>query len=168
VIFRHSSFRTVSGSLPTRQDLLVYEATSCLHSYSKQPNQQTKSTMSFQASSAKVHYAPGSWQEAANDIYTGSVVGGAHSIYLVAKWWHVNCIGPILNLFGLQLNEDKIVESKDGEKTLKVVAVGYGRTGTVRCERETLRSVGMGDPIVAGLPKFSFGRAGGWMSLSTV
>ena len=110
--------------------------------------------MSFQASSAKVHYAPGSWQEAANDIYTGSVVGGAHSIYLVAKWWHVNCIGPILNLFGLQLNEDKIVESKDGEKTLKVVAVGYGRTGTVRCERETLRPSGWVIPLSLACPNF--------------
>lgn len=88
--------------------------------------------MSFQASSAKVHYEPGSWQEMLNDIYTGTVVGAAHSIYLVAKWWYVNLFRPILNVFGFYLPEDKIVQSKDGEKTLKVVAVGYGRTGTVR------------------------------------
>lgn len=87
--------------------------------------------MSFQASSSKVHYEPGSWQEVANDIYTGTVVGAAHSIYLVAKWWYVNLIRPILNIFGISLAEDKIVASSDGEKTLKVVAVGYGRTGTV-------------------------------------
>ena len=87
--------------------------------------------MSFQASSAKIHYEPGSWQEMLNDIYTGTVVGAAHSIYLVAKWWYVNLIRPILNVFGLYLPEDKVVESEDGEKTLKVVAVGYGRTGTV-------------------------------------
>lgn len=87
--------------------------------------------MSFQASSAKIHYEPGSWQEVANDIYTGTVVGAAHSIYLVAKWWYVNFIRPVLQVFGLSLAKDKLVESADGEKTLKVVAVGYGRTGTV-------------------------------------
>ena len=87
--------------------------------------------MSFQASSAKIQYEPGSWQECLNDIYTGTVVGAAHSIYLVAKWWYVNLIRPILNVFGLYVPEDKTVASMDGEKTLKVVAVGYGRTGTV-------------------------------------
>jgi len=87
--------------------------------------------MSFQASSAKIQYESGSWQEALNDIYTGTVVGAAHSIYLVAKWWYVNLIRPILNVFGIDLPEHKVVQSKDGEKTLKVVAVGYGRTGTV-------------------------------------
>lgn len=87
--------------------------------------------MSFQASSAKIHYEPGSWQEIANDIYTGTVVGAAHSIYLVAKWWYVNLLRPILNLFGVDVPPDKIVESADGKKTLKVIAVGYGRTGTV-------------------------------------
>ena len=89
------------------------------------------STMSFQASSAKLHYEPGSWQEMLNDVYTGTVVGAAHSIYLVAKWWYVNLFRPILHLFGFYLPEDKVVKSQDGEKTLKVVAVGYGRTGTV-------------------------------------
>jgi hypothetical protein len=92
---------------------------------------KTTNTMSFQASSAKIHYEPGSWQEMWNDIYTGTVVGAAHSIYLVAKWWYVNVFRPILHFVGVKLPEDPVVQSKDGEKKLKVVAVGYGRTGTV-------------------------------------
>jgi hypothetical protein len=39
---------------------------------------------------------------------------------------------PLLNSLGFNLVKDKLISSADGEKTLKVVAVGYGRTGTVR------------------------------------
>jgi hypothetical protein len=39
---------------------------------------------------------------------------------------------PLLNSVGFNLVKDKLITSADGEKTLKVVAVGYGRTGTVR------------------------------------
>jgi hypothetical protein len=42
---------------------------------------------------------------------------------------------PLLNSVGFNLAKDKVVTSADGEKTLKVVAVGYGRTGTVRPQR---------------------------------
>lgn len=123
---RHfASIRTIN-----RQDLwlcLPLQGSGCL------TNEQKTKTMSFQASSAKIHYEAGSWQECLNDIYTGTVVGAAHSIYLVAKWWYVNLLRPILNVFGIDLPDDKTVASKDGEKTLKVVAVGYGRTGTVSC-----------------------------------
>jgi hypothetical protein len=38
---------------------------------------------------------------------------------------------PLLNSVGFNLVKDKLITSADGEKTLKVVAVGYGRTGTV-------------------------------------
>ena len=38
---------------------------------------------------------------------------------------------PLLNSVGFNLAKDKLITSADGEKTLKVVAVGYGRTGTV-------------------------------------
>jgi hypothetical protein len=44
----------------------------------------------------------------------------------------VHLIMPLLNSVGFNLVKDKLITSADGEKTLKVVAVGYGRTGTVR------------------------------------
>ena len=80
---------------------------------------------------SKLQLEPGSWLEMAYDVFIGIHVGVSHSVYIVAKWWYVHLILPILHLFGVRLEEDKEVKSKDGEKTLKVVGVGYGRTGTV-------------------------------------
>lgn len=84
------------------------------------------------ASGSKLQLEPGSWLEALYDIYIGTVVGAAHSIYITAKWWYVNVAIPLSAAFGYELKQDKEIVSKDGEKTLKVVAVGFGRTGTVR------------------------------------
>ncbi|KAL7574204.1 hypothetical protein ACA910_012464 [Epithemia clementina (nom. ined.)] len=79
---------------------------------------------------SKLHFQPGSWLEVVYDVIVGTITGVAHSVYLVSKWWYVNLIRPTLNLCGFRLQIDKVVKSRDGEKTLKVVAVGYGRTGT--------------------------------------
>jgi hypothetical protein len=56
---------------------------------------------------------------------------------LMFSRWYVHLVMPSLNSLGFKLAKDKIITSADGEKTLKVVAVGYGRTGTVspiQCE----------------------------------
>jgi hypothetical protein len=82
------------------------------------------------AAGSKIHFEAGSWLEAVYDVYIGTVVGAAHSCYIVGKWWYVHVLVPLATAFGVQLAADKEVVSKDGEKTLKVVAVGYGRTGT--------------------------------------
>lgn len=79
---------------------------------------------------SKMHFQPGSWLEAGYEIFIGSVVGAAHSIYIVSKWWYLNVIRPIFSFLGIKMDVDKTVKSRDGEKTLKVVAVGFGRTGT--------------------------------------
>jgi hypothetical protein len=63
---------------------------------------------------------------------------------------------PLLNSVGFNLAKDKLVASADGEKTLKVVAVGYGRTGTVRSKRSKFRSSAS---LIAMASLFSFGRA---------
>ena len=80
---------------------------------------------------SKLHFEPGSWLEAMYDVYIGCAVGVGHFISIVGKWWYTAVVIPVLNLVGFKLSGDKQVESKDGKKTLKVVGVGYGRTGTV-------------------------------------
>jgi len=84
------------------------------------------------ATGSKLQFEPGSWLEALYDVYTGIVVGAAHPAYLLKRWGYVHLTLPLLNAFGTGLQSDKPVISKDRERTLKVIAVGYGRTGTVR------------------------------------
>jgi Sulfotransferase domain len=61
----------------------------------------------------------------------GVLVGVVHPITLIRKWLYAEVLIPFLNyIFGLHLLKDKIVHSKDEEQMLKVVIVGYGRTGT--------------------------------------
>ena len=81
---------------------------------------------------SKLHFQPGSWLEAGYEVFIGAVTGGFHSVYLVSRWWYANLVRPVLSACGLRLSKDKVVQSKDGQKTLKVVAAGFGRTGTVR------------------------------------
>jgi hypothetical protein len=38
------------------------------------------------AAGSKMLFEPGSWQEAAYEVYIGVVVGAAHSFYIVTKW----------------------------------------------------------------------------------
>ena len=80
---------------------------------------------------SKLHFEPGSWLEATYDVYIGCIVGVGHFVSIVGKWWYTAVAIPALNLVGFELSGDKEVQSKDGLKTLKVVGVGYGRTGTV-------------------------------------
>jgi hypothetical protein len=77
------------------------------------------------------------WQEMMYDIYIGFVVGAAHSLKLTARWWYYHLIVPMAHrVMGIQLDADKYrIESKswtEENRKLQVVAVGYGRTGTVR------------------------------------
>jgi hypothetical protein len=83
---------------------------------------------------SKLHFAPGSWLEALYDVYIGAVVGVGHFVYITTKWWYSDVVIPALKLLGVHLSKEKKVQSKDGVKTLKVVGVGYGRTGTVSGE----------------------------------
>jgi hypothetical protein len=70
---------------------------------------------------------------------------------------------PVLNSVGFDLAKDKLVTSADGEKTLKVVAVGYGRTGTVRSERSKFSSSGS---LIAMASLFSFESASSKIKIS--
>jgi hypothetical protein len=80
---------------------------------------------------SKLQLEPGSWMEAAYDVYIGVVVGGRHSAFLVSRGAYSFFIHPILSLLGIQhINSQG--EAATNTEGLKVVAVGYGRTGTVR------------------------------------
>jgi len=68
----------------------------------------------------------------------GTIVGAAHSGHVVKKWFDDNLASPLLRAFSLKSDEE--VHSKDGIKTLKVIAVGYGRTGTVSFKMTVLSS----------------------------
>jgi len=80
---------------------------------------------------SKLQLEPGSWAEFAYDVTIGFAVGAAHSLYLVGRWVYLHIL-RVLQLFGIDSNNSQVNEGRDGEKALKVVAVGYGRTGTVR------------------------------------
>jgi hypothetical protein len=105
------------------------------------------------AMGAKLQLEPGSLMETLYDIYIGIVVGANHSFYIVSRWWYLNLFRPILLAFGIDWGVFEAKTAAAGTKeTLKVVAVGYGRTGTVRGARRIV-SVGVTDDK----PKNAFG-----------
>ena len=68
--------------------------------------------------------------EAVYDVYIGFVVGARHSAFLVSRGFYNILVQPILTLLGIRglFDRDQEINNTEG---LKVVAVGYGRTGTV-------------------------------------
>ena len=79
---------------------------------------KTGSTMRFE---------PGSWQELGYDIYIGVVVGTGHVAYFFKKYTlDLFILKPFYYLTGTP-EEEQVVDA--GE--LKVVGIGFGRTGTV-------------------------------------
>ena len=87
--------------------------------------------MTTHASTAKMHFENGSWQEAVHEIYIGFVVGVMHNWYFIDKFGREKIAEPIATLLGYG-HLFGAIEGPEKEKTLKVVGVGYGRTGTVR------------------------------------
>lgn len=83
--------------------------------------------MSLLSFGAKLELEPGSWSQLLIDVGIGGAVGACHSFYVVAVWWYDHLLGPILR--ALKLVEESKVEAEE-DHSLKVVAVGYGRTGT--------------------------------------
>lgn len=77
---------------------------------------------------SKLQLEPGSWAELIYDVSIGAAVGAHHAFYIITKWWYEHLIHPTLRILGLAENSLNKHEEKN---TLKVVAVGYGRTGTV-------------------------------------
>ena len=84
------------------------------------------------SSTAKLQIEPGSWQETVHEIYIGFVVGVMHNWYFIDKFGREKIAMPLATLFGYG-HLFNAIEGPEREKTLKVVGVGYGRTGTVGC-----------------------------------
>lgn len=78
---------------------------------------------------SKLQLESGSFLEALYDVYIGIVVGASHSFWLSFHVLYGSLCKPLLRLFGISHDNDGL-RNVEG---LKVVAVGYGRTGTVSC-----------------------------------
>lgn len=86
--------------------------------------------MTSHASTAKLQIVPGSWQETFHEIYIGFVVGVMHNWYFIDKFGRERVAMPLATLLG-HGEMFNAIHGPEKEKTLKVVGVGYGRTGTV-------------------------------------
>ena len=75
----------------------------------------------FVKDGSEAHFEPGSWGETFHDIYIGAMTGLGHQYTLFIKY-------PIEFLMGTATKPR--TRNEDGK--LKVVGVGFGRTGTVR------------------------------------
>ena len=88
--------------------------------------------MASMSSTSKLHFEPGSWHETLHEIYIGFVVGVMHNWYFIDKFLKEKIAAPLQTAFGLE--PSLLTGSREEkEKTLKVVGVGFGRTGTVSC-----------------------------------
>jgi hypothetical protein len=86
-------------------------------------------TMRISTLHVKREFEQGSWLEALQEIAIGIVTGVIRAWFVVSTWVYVNIIRPIANLIGVHLPEGKREKVTHG--TLKVAALGFGRTGTV-------------------------------------
>jgi hypothetical protein len=79
---------------------------------------------------SKHRFEPGSILETIVDVFTGSLTGTVRAIQIVSTWVYANTIRPFANnVLGLHLSAGMRPKVPDG--TIKVAAVGFGRTGTV-------------------------------------
>jgi hypothetical protein len=91
------------------------------------------------ADTSHMNFEPGSWQEAAYELYVGLYVGIAHTIYF-GKLFLVDYVSkPAGKALGYAGEEKKRAPKSKGPHELKVIGVGYGRTGTVSIYRYIVR-----------------------------
>lgn len=128
-------------------------------------------TMSF---GSKLQLQPGSWLELLYDVFIGIVTGAYHSLYLSSRTAYFAAVEPVLRrllrILGRFEGEGSCSsDSQEGKKDrgeLKVVAVGYGRTGTVSSTTtETDHSFSASQP--AQITPWSRKREGGCCCPST-
>lgn len=75
-------------------------------------------------------FEPGSFLDCFQQVVEGVANFGVRSASLGCTLIYVNVLRPIAGTIGIDLTEGKRPKVKNG--TLKVAAVGFGRTGTVR------------------------------------
>lgn len=80
---------------------------------------------------SKSRFEPGSIMETIVDYATGTYTGVVRSTQIIGTWLYTNTIRPFGNhVLGLNLLPGMRPKVENG--TIKVAAVGFGRTGTVR------------------------------------
>jgi hypothetical protein len=79
---------------------------------------------------SKMQFEPGSVLEAVHEVVVGSLSGGIRAFYIMTTWVYVNIVRPLGKAVGIQFPDGKRPKTPGGK--LKVAAVGFGRTGTVR------------------------------------
>jgi hypothetical protein len=79
---------------------------------------------------SELRFEAGSWQEAAHDIYIGLLVGLGHVFKIFVQM-------PYQYLVGLLFGNAPLRELPPSSDGLKVVGVGFGRTGTVSIQHRT-------------------------------
>ena len=82
---------------------------------------------------SRLRFESGSWLEAVYDVFIGIVVGARHSLFIGSRMGYKTLLQPIFQRLGYDL---PIARKRFNDEGLKVVAVGYGRTGTVSFERK--------------------------------
>lgn len=78
--------------------------------------------------STTTHYEEGSWKEAFHDVYGAILVGAAHPVYFAKDFLH-GVVAPLRRVLG-KSHETEPLEVDGESNTIKVLGVGYGRTGT--------------------------------------
>lgn len=76
-------------------------------------------------------FESGSWLEAVEEILVGLLTGAFRSLYIAGSWIYVLVARPLAKAVGIQLADGKRKKISGG--TLKAAAVGFSRTGSVRC-----------------------------------
>lgn len=79
---------------------------------------------------SKQHFESGSWLEAVLEILVGSLTGSIRACYIVTTGVYLNVIRPMASVLGIRFPTGKRKKMLGGK--IKVAAVGFGRTGTVR------------------------------------
>ena len=89
---------------------------------------------------SRMNFEAGSWQEAAYEMYVGCHVGADHAVYFAKLFFQEYLNKPVSKALGMKVSEQRGSSVSNGQEGLKVVGVGYGRTGTVslRCKDASL------------------------------
>jgi len=88
---------------------------------------------------SRLDLEPGSWHDVVREVLEGSFTGVYRAAAVIVTWAYVNIIRPLASLIGIMLPEGKREKIPGAE--LKVAAVGFGRTGTVRAVAGSLLCV---------------------------
>jgi hypothetical protein len=80
---------------------------------------------------SRMNFEPGSWQEALFEIYVGFKVAFGHVIYFARLLFTEYLYKPLMKALGFNVSEKRRINVPHDMQELKVIGVGYGRTGTV-------------------------------------